>query len=756
MNFSKSLLALTVAGCFDAIAPAAADSTDPDAEATLSNVVVSAAKVEQSTAEAPANVTIVTAKQIKESNAIRLGDALTAQVPSLFLRGSAVGSTARDGGTSIVSLRGAYGSRTKVLVDGVASLADANSGNLNLSVIGLGEVDRIEVVPGVSSSLYGSDAIGGVINVITRTPVKREINARLGQGFDDGDRTTLEATYRDRWANGLGLSLNAYYQDMGGYAGSDLVTVSTTACGTCTTPVTGWRKTTNNTGATKYIVGDVGAVPSQTRNVAGTLFYDLTPTSKLKAGVSHYETEQGRSPYNVYLDATLPASNLEIDGGRLASLTEYAFLNSQNRRDETRYFAGYEGRLGGDFLLKLDASYFDRYYAYQVAKTTATSAAGAGTHTETPNVAKDLSAQLSFPVGDRHFLVAGLALNRQDLNRKVYGLSYWRDENARTALNDQGDGNTETASIYLQDQIAVGDALTLYAGARYDDWKTHGFVAKWVGGVTPPTTIAEHGDSEVSPRLAAVYRLNDTVSLKASLGTAFRAPTLYDMYAADTVSGAKLIQSDANLKPERAKAIDIGTEMNFGNGASFKAAWFHTRITDMIYSRETPYSGPYTDTIPATVTILSQKTNAAEATTKGIELSGAFPLTDWLSGTASYTWTDARITKDDTGTGLLDKRLVYVPRHMASLGLKAKYRDWSGNLSTRYSGLMYTNATNSDVIKDVYTGSSQYWITDLKIGYRIGKTVEASLMVNNLFDELYYQYYRMPGRNVALELSAKF
>jgi iron complex outermembrane receptor protein len=131
-------------------------------------------------------------------------------------------------------------------------------------------------------------------------------------------------------------------------------------------------------------------------------------------------------------------------------------------------------------------------------------------------------------------------------------------------------------------------------------------------------------------------------------------------------------------------------------------------------------------------------------------------LASWLTGSASYTWTDATITKDNTGTGLLGKQLVYVPRNMASLGLRAQYQNWSGNLGARYSGLMYTNASNSDVEKEVFSGSSKYWLTDLKIGYRFAKNIEANLIVNNLLDKVYYEYYRMPGRNVAIELAAKF
>jgi iron complex outermembrane receptor protein len=723
--------------------------------ARLEEVVVTATKVEQTTAEAPSNVSVVTAKDIENSNVVRLGDALTAKVPSLYLRGGAVGTTSRDVGVSVISLRGAYGSRTKVLLDGVASLADANSANLNLSLLPLGDVERVEIVPGVSSSLYGSDAIGGVINVITKVPTKREFSGRVVRGFADGDRTTVEGAYRDKWANGLGLSFSFYHQEMGGYDKNEFVTVSTTPCGTCTTPVTGWGKTTDNTGATKYIVGDKGAVSSISDSVSGTLFFDLSSTSKIKTGITHFKNDSGQSPYNLYLNTTLPAKNLLIDGGRLASLTEYSFLTSQNQREETRYFAGYEGQMG-NYQLKLDASYFDRKYSYETANVGSFSAAGAGTLTETPNTTTDLSAQLGFPVGERHYLVSGIAFNRQSLNRKVYGLSFWREEGAKTTLNDQGDGYSNTYSVYLQDQLYLTPALTLYVGARYDDWKSHGFIAKWVGGVTPPRDVPEHGDSALSPRVAAVYKLTNAVSLKASAGTAFRAPTLYDMYAADTVFGSKISTTDPNLKPERAKAVDVGTEINFPSGANFKAAVFYTRITDMIYAKEVPYTGPYTPTIPATVTIHSQKTNAAEGTTKGIELSGDFPITGWLKGSASYTWTDARITKDDSGAGLLGKMLVYVPKNMANFGLQANYRQWSGNLSTTYTGLTYANATNSDVVKDVFGGNSKFWLTDLKVGYQLDKRTRASLVVSNLFDEKYYQYYLMPGRNVAIELAARF
>lgn len=757
--FQQKMLCLLLAGAFaGSVTPALAEE-----DSQLSHVVVSASKIEQSTAEAPSNVSVITASKIENSTAIRLGDVLTTQVPGLYMRGGAVGNSSREGGTSIISLRGAYGSRTKVVVDGVASLADANSGNLNITTIGMGDVERIEVVPGVSSSLYGSDAIGGVINVITKSPSKREFNAGFTKGFGDGERERYELAYRDRFENGVGVSFSYNKQDMKGFAESDVLTVKPGTCGVCTTPVTGWEKVTDNTGATQYIIGDKGAVGSTAQNFNGTLFYDISRDSKVKAGMTYYDSKIGYSPYHLYLNkttgpVTLPASNLRIDGKRIANLTEASLsLPGENAKVEKRYFAGYEGKIFDDFLLKLDVSQFDRDYHYLSKLTTvSTYAGGPGTATHTPNITRDAQAQLSFPVGNDHFLVAGLAVNTGQLNRRVYTVTNWRDDDSKTATTDSGDGYTQTHSVYLQDQYSITPATTLYLGGRYDVWSSHGRIEK-TGGVTPVVDVDERSFSAFSPRLALVHKLVDGVTLKSSMGNAFRAPSLYDLYAADTISAPKLIKSDFNLKPEKATAWDLGAEINLKNGANVRFAYFNTKITDMIYSKETPYTGPYTATIPNTITILSEKTNAAEGVSKGIELSGDMPLTRWLTASASYTYIDARITKDDTGTGLLDKKLVYVPKNMASFGFDAKYHQWSGHWSSRYSGLTYSTATNSDTVKDVYGSNSLYWISDLKISYQVEKHLKASLLVHNVFDKRYFEStYLAPGRNLALQLSASY
>ena len=129
---------------------------------SLGTVVVSASRIEQDTLEAPANVSVVNRDKIEATGAVRVGDALTAKVPSLYMRGS-LGTSTRINGGPILSLRGPGGVR--VMLDGI-SLSDGNAGSLSsLMNINVSDIDRIEVVPGASSALYGSEAVGGVINV---------------------------------------------------------------------------------------------------------------------------------------------------------------------------------------------------------------------------------------------------------------------------------------------------------------------------------------------------------------------------------------------------------------------------------------------------------------------------------------------------------------------------------------------------------------------------------------------------------------
>jgi iron complex outermembrane receptor protein len=144
----------------------ASDETNPQAAKGLEEMVVSATKTETLVSNAPAAVTVVNEKDMEARNVSRLGDALS-KVPSLYLGFPALGQNQGSSGAGGFSLRGVDTRRTLVLVDG-QPIQDANSNNVEWRTVMTEDIERVEVVPGAFSSLYGSSAVGGVINVLTK------------------------------------------------------------------------------------------------------------------------------------------------------------------------------------------------------------------------------------------------------------------------------------------------------------------------------------------------------------------------------------------------------------------------------------------------------------------------------------------------------------------------------------------------------------------------------------------------------------
>ena len=764
---------------FSVVALALSEAVYAAQEQVLDDVVVSASRIEQNVKEAPANVSVVNARKLERGNNFVIGDALTAKVPSLYLRGGAVDG-GRPGTTMQPSFRGMGINRNLLLVDG-QSMTDAYSGQINWSAISLNDVERIEVIPGVGSALYGSAALGGVISVITKAPVKRELTAKLAKGFSDGTRTKVEAGYRDKFENGLGLVMNVSQDERDGYA-AELVTLSNPAGAPAAGAkvVTGLQPTTTTAGAPTNIIGDKGFNASRATNGNVKLYYDLSAVTKLHAGASYAEDTFPVTPYHLYLTGTttglplvLPASNLAATNlsinGQKASLRESAFFGtSPSGRSLRRYFAGMDSEVFGNYKLKLQAGRVeqDSWSTGAASTTLNTMTTGAGTLLSSPNNKIDGLAELSFGLGDSQYIVAGLAYERAQLNSKKYALANWTDINSKTGIKTSSDGVSATTSLYVQDQIGVGEKLIVYAGGRYDAWRSHGTALDFTNPDPALNIVSpERTASSFNPKLAAVYKFRDNLVFKGSLGTAFRAPNNYELYANPTFSGAaapngKLIKSNPNLKPETAQSWDLSAEMDFEHGGNFKVAYYETRMKDMIYQKVTPVMTPYQ--LAGTTNMiyfLGQQDNVARAKIRGVELSGEMPVTAWLSASASYTYTGAIITSDGgLNTGMVGKRISNVPKNMASLGLEARKGDWSGVLSTRYTGEVYGSSDNlnSDVVKDVWTGYSKYWLTDLKVAYQINKQLKTGFAVSNLFDKKYFAYYPMPRRSVTIDLSASF
>src|SRR4030066_1053989 len=141
-----------------------------EAGASLPEMVVTATKTAKIISNAPATVTVVTAREIENKNVHRMEEAL-AGTSGVFVRG--LGGEQPSNYLNQITLRGSPGYyRTGILVDGI-SINNAFSGGVNMSLVPVDDIKQIEVVPGPFSSLYGGAGMSGVVNIITKTPEKR-------------------------------------------------------------------------------------------------------------------------------------------------------------------------------------------------------------------------------------------------------------------------------------------------------------------------------------------------------------------------------------------------------------------------------------------------------------------------------------------------------------------------------------------------------------------------------------------------------
>lgn len=172
-------------------------------------VVVTASKRQQSLEEVPVSLSVLDASEIRQRNAMVLDDALR-YIPGVNMTGFQVNIRGSSGYS-----RGA-GSRVLMLLDGIPFIT-GDTGELNFETIPIGQVDRIEVVKGASSALYGSNALGGVINIITKDiPETPSTNVRLFGGvYDQPTHDQWKWSPKSRFVNGQSVSHSYRVGDLG-------------------------------------------------------------------------------------------------------------------------------------------------------------------------------------------------------------------------------------------------------------------------------------------------------------------------------------------------------------------------------------------------------------------------------------------------------------------------------------------------------------------------------------------------------------
>ncbi|MFA7060958.1 MAG: TonB-dependent receptor [Pedobacter sp.] len=738
-NHIVSVLGGLLLGCLLGSAAFGAEqpTKSADSETRLDQIVVTATRTEQNLESAPGSVSVVTKEEMAKRNITTVDEAINTIPGVLSTRGKGMMDR-----MSAITLRGIPGqSRTLVMLDGI-TLNSPYAGSVLSVGVAPGSLERIEVVKGPSSSLYGGYAMGGVVNMITKMPEKLEVTLTGGYGsaLDSGNgmenSRRVAAACGDKFLGKLKVYLHNDYIATDGYRSDFNVQSSKPVAG-----ITGYGDTTDNTGAARYLIGDKGNNGTWQDNLTVKTEFDFSADTRVRF------TFLKSSGEYFYED---PASYLRnrAEVWSYATVREASFLGNNGGSEQYLYSLAGETEFS-PLKLKLNLGYLDQVSSWGATPTSAappngaTRSDGPGKLSDTPAEAINADLQASMPLLDRHLLTFGGAFRTGWAHSKEHTLTNWQDENSRAAMTYESKGTDRTFALFAQDEIMLLDKLTLFVGFRQDWWNTFDGYANQVGSAGYPKNYDSRSASSFSPKGAFVYKPFDQTTLKISGGKAFRAPTAYDLYRTWTTSSGITYAGNPDLKPETTLSWDAGVTQGLWDGAKVSATYYENYISDMIYSA-------------STTATLKDKVNAGKAESKGVELEAEQNFGQLLRLFANYTYSDATIKENSAAPTSVGKRMTDVPEHLFNVGADMEYGDFGAVATGRYVGKRYGNDTNIDTVNGVYTSYDPYFTVDLKMRYKITSWATASLSVTNLLDEHYYSYYLAPGRSAYGELSFKF
>ena len=623
---------------------------------TLNQVVVTGTGTHHRLKDSPVPVEVIGQEELRQANAGSVEDALQKLVPSISFQSTSMSNN--------IYMNGLSGKYVLVLING-RKVAGDTSGNVDLSRINLARVKRIEIVKGAASALYGSDAMAGVINIITDEDTRDLLNVMSDTRISSHGRLT-ESANADVNVGWFSSHTSYQRQQADGWKLSDYEAADD-----------GTLVETDKQLVYHWFTNDI----SQTFTFRATerLTFDIFGTYSTyendRAPVVKYNIEHKTYQYGGMAKYMLPHSSyLELG----ATTTNY------------RSFQNYTEKSGshpaGEHMNSKDQDYTNAYL------------------------------KGVFRLGDANTLNVGLDYTGDALK-----------STATSNLGDMKDRSMYTLSFYAQDEVSIIRNLSAVVGFRYIYHETF--------------------HSRFNPKLSIMYKWGD-FNLRASYASAFRAPTLQQLYAISEKSN-KITMGSTDLKPETSNFYTLNAEYNT-SFLSASVSVYQNDIRNLIdYHRL-----ELTDEDKANGIISRQAyANVGKARIRGVDVGfTAHPGAGFTFG-ASYNYTHAKDLVADTP---LERSVRHSATFNAGWGRTWGIYTLDVSLFGRYQGTRWSK---------VYDSSPAFQTWDLTTRHVIRLkdfTLEPGLGVENLFnyrdDRPYNSHYATlnPGRSFFASLLVRF
>lgn len=684
----------------------------------LKGITVTATRQAETTKDVPAYVQVVTEKEIKSKNIQNAAQALST-VTAVQVDNSVEGN---------LNLRGYDSKNVLVLVDG-SQVNSAWNGSVDWNMIPVENIRKIEVVNGGQSALYGGRAVGGVINIITKTPKAEGTHGSVFIGY--GSHRTVKQSYdisgkkekltygihyerkdTDGWRSFLSAvakKKKVKGKEIDNFKGIDTSYLDTNANGK------------------KYIVGDRGTKFVHSYSVGIRLGYHLDAAERLMYNYTHSDYDWGyKDPATYMKDGKWKATGATAFGNRGYRVYDVHSLTYNNQKDKIHAHWGMtdytkDGALSPGRKAKKDS--------------------GVGNKTSYPSTTWNFDINKRWNVGN-HTILFGTTYGKENMEcRYDAQVADWTQWGSAVTKSDEdciSGGKTTMAAFYLQDKWQVNDKTNLYIGGRYDNYKKH-------DGYTISNDkkdgIKEESYHRFSPKLSLIYEEDKNSSIYVSFGKSFAPPLMYQLFRYSNRFGNTYLPNPG-LKPEITTNYELGWKKTLGAtqvNADIFFAKTHDYI-DLVEVKDKKKTKTYE--------------NIGTADTKGMEIAVTHRLNKIWSAYANYTYQTGDIDESGSGKSVTN---YSIPKHLIHAGVIYDNSPWNINLD----GSFISSRNKPGEVGGKFESKDAYFLLNLVTNYRVNDQFSCQLAVQNLFNRKYFdqeagsdRYYVGDGR--AVTLSARY
>ena len=773
-----------------------------------SEVVVGAALYEQDRLDVPVTTSVVTTEEIREEPSPSL-DQVIESVPGVNVTRSAGYSAAT------VQIRGSntfqgggIGTRVNAFYDGFP-INSPETGGIVWTNVNMNAADKVEVVKGAASTLYGSGAMGGVVNVFGHLPDKFEVKAGVSGGFYDSPPDSDQSAYRDGytpwlWNSYIGIGnktdkfnynlLYSHSEDDGYRDNSQTLLNDVKLKARYDINSDQYLQLTSFYNQTEagYVstwpydlvsLGQNGAEynahPERAYDLADDVYTDdIVKRKNILVGLNYvnllsddlsldsrvyYTRNEYRINYNPsdtlqqYLTEDMLLSNAPLQGslnGAGIGIGSGVAQQAWNSPGFPQAMWGFDqSAYTNDFLFP--GGLINPGFVPSFVDGVNTNLTGfpyerqPGEFNE--NISNRFGAGFKFDwrASDQHRLVFGLDGNIVDLASTQYRADL-------PVFGELGEIKEKNAAFFIQDEFKMAECLTALLSLRYDwsgidaDEVTYNKYAfnptEFIVESTVATDpIANKSVDAISPRIALNYKPTCDFSIRASAGKSFRAPTLSERFVRD--AGLFVGNPNPALDKETMTGYEVGFFKNFGDKVSLDVAAYLNDYDNLIESRNLNPSG---------FPIIFMYENIAKARIWGIETSLNIRASDVLNLGLGYAYMNAK-DKTENSASLAGNQnpdpdwLQYRPEHTASVSATWKAtKRLALNTNGRYVSKYKAVSTYPNPEGENYPGG--FIVFNAGAKYQATDNFGISLLCRNITNEQYEEaeWFRSPGRNFIL------